>query len=120
MQDWLAVAIAVALLLGLTLLAIYAVYLIAPQAPTEAKRRRYEAGNPPHGEPKAPLAMQYFGYVLMLVTLEPLVVLPIVYFALKPTSLASAAMVLAALALVAAASIYGYAHSRDIRKWTVD
>lgn len=119
MQDWLAVSIVFSLLFGLMLLAIYGIYWLAPQAPTEAKRRRYEAGNPPHGEPKAPLAMQYFGYVIMLVALEPLVVIPIVYFALSPTP-TSAIFVLAAVVLAVLAAIYGYAHSKDIRKWMIE
>ncbi|CCC82434.1 NADH-quinone oxidoreductase subunit A [Thermoproteus tenax] len=90
MSDWIIVSVIFLLVFGLTLLAIYLIYLLAPQAPTEAKRRRYEAGNPPHGEPKSRLAMQYFGYVLMLVTLGALIAVPLIYFALSPTSYLSA------------------------------
>lgn len=120
MSDWLALTIVFLLILGLTLLAIYAIYLIAPQAPTEAKRRRYEAGNPPQGEAKSRLAMQYFGYVLMLVTLEPLIAVPIIYFAISPLSVESAIYLLVIVALIVLASLYAYAHSKDIRKWILD
>ncbi|MEZ0248148.1 MAG: NADH-quinone oxidoreductase subunit A [Thermoproteus sp.] len=119
MSDWAVLTIIFLLILGLTLLAVYAIYLIAPQAPTEAKRRRYEAGNPPQGEAKSRLAMQYFGYVLMLVTLEPLIAVPIVYFAISP-SYASAIYLLVIVALIVIAAMYAYAHSRDIRKWILD
>jgi len=119
MSDWLALLAVFLLILGLTLLAVYAIYLIAPQAPTEAKRRRYEAGNPPQGEAKSRLAMQYFGYVLMLVALEPLIAVPVVYFAISPTA-ASAVYLLVIAAVIMLASLYAYVHSKDIRKWILD
>lgn len=120
MSDLAVLTIVFLLVLGLLFLAIYAIYLIAPQAPTEAKRRRYEAGNPPQGEAKSRLAMQYFGYVLMLTILEPLVAIPLVYFALSPTSVESAVYLLVAVTLLALATLYAYAHSKDIRKWMLD
>lgn len=120
MSDLVAFTIVFLLILGLLFLAVYAIYLIAPQAPTEVKRRRYEAGNPPQGEAKSRLAMQYFGYVLMLVTLEPLIAVPLVYFALSPTSVESALYLVIIVVLLALASLYAYVHSRDIRRWILD
>jgi len=63
--------------------------------------------------------MQYFGYVLMLVALEPLMAVPVVYFAISPTA-ASAIYLLVTVAVIVLASLYAYVHSKDIRKWILD
>ncbi|MCE4617418.1 MAG: NADH-quinone oxidoreductase subunit A [Desulfurococcales archaeon] len=39
------------------------------------KYERYEAGNPPSGKAKVALSMQYFGYLVTFLALEPIVVL---------------------------------------------
>jgi len=39
------------------------------------KRARYEAGNPPKGEARTWLPMQYFGYLIIFLSLEPILIL---------------------------------------------
>jgi NADH-quinone oxidoreductase subunit A len=67
MDDATAVALVFGVLFLLTVETVYLAMLIAPRRPTPYKLMRYEAGNPETGPAKAPLAMQYLGYLLMLV-----------------------------------------------------
>ena len=39
------------------------------------KYERYEAGNPPAGKARTALSMQYFGYLVTFLALEPIIVL---------------------------------------------
>uniref|UniRef100_A0A7J3X6Z5 NADH-quinone oxidoreductase subunit A n=1 Tax=Thermofilum pendens TaxID=2269 RepID=A0A7J3X6Z5_THEPE len=65
------------LLVGL-LAGVLVVVLAAlmPQGPERGfKRRRYEAGNPPSGEAKVRLPFQYYGYLLLYLSVEPAMVI---------------------------------------------
>jgi len=83
MDDATAVALVFGVLFLLMVETVYLVMLIAPRRPTPYKLMRYEAGNPETGPAKAPLAMQYLGYLLMLVTLEPAAAIPIAVYMFK-------------------------------------
>ncbi|MGC9108413.1 MAG: NADH-quinone oxidoreductase subunit A [Infirmifilum sp.] len=39
------------------------------------KRLRYEAGNPPKGEAKKRIPFQYYGYLILYLGIEPLIIL---------------------------------------------
>ncbi|AWR97627.1 hypothetical protein DFR86_08760 [Acidianus sulfidivorans JP7] len=49
--------------------------LIVPQDPTPIKVSRFEAGNIPSGEGRLWFPLQYYGYLLVYVTIEPILVL---------------------------------------------
>ncbi|MEB3755606.1 MAG: NADH-quinone oxidoreductase subunit A [Desulfurococcales archaeon] len=44
------------------------------------KYQRYEASNPPSGEAKTRVSMQYLGYLIAFLALEPIVVLSFIVF----------------------------------------
>jgi NADH-quinone oxidoreductase subunit A len=120
MDDATAVALAFLILFVLTVDTIYLVMLIAPRRPTPAKLMRYEAGNPETGPAKAPLAMQYLGYVLMLVTLEPAAAIPIAVFMFKEGDLTLTVLTAVVGGVVAlAASTYAYRYAKKIELWRV-
>ncbi|ARM77154.1 NADH-quinone oxidoreductase subunit A [Acidianus manzaensis] len=49
--------------------------LIVPHDPTPLKVSRFEAGNIPSGEGRLWFPLQYYGYLLIYVTIEPILVL---------------------------------------------
>lgn len=119
MEEALVVALAFIILFVLMLAAVYDVMLIAPRRPTPQKLMRYEAGNPEAGPPKAPLAMQYLGYVLMLVTLEPVAALPLAVFLFTNNVELTIAVALLSAVVILAASIYAYKYAKRIDMWRV-
>jgi NADH-quinone oxidoreductase subunit A len=71
--------------------------LLMPRGPERGfKRRRYEAGNPPSGEVKVRLPFQYYGYLLLYLSVEPaMVILYLLTFAERfPASAAFMLLVL--------------------------
>lgn len=48
---------------------------------TEIKTMRWEAGNPPMKFPKYTLPMQYFGYMFLFMTAEPIIVILLLFSA---------------------------------------
>ena len=64
--------------------AVYAISRILPKRnPTELKYLRWESGNVSAGLPKYTLPMQYYGFVVLFMAFEPVVVL-LLLFALFP------------------------------------
>jgi NADH-quinone oxidoreductase subunit A len=49
--------------------------LMVPHNPTPLKISRFEAGNVPYGEGRLWFPLQYYGYLLMYVTIEPILIL---------------------------------------------
>ncbi|MEM0377643.1 MAG: NADH-quinone oxidoreductase subunit A [Thermofilum sp.] len=77
------------------------------------KRARYEAGNPPSGEAKARLPFQYYGYVLLYLSVEPLMVLFFLTTYYDKPALSAA---LAALALLPAV-VWGALAADELERW---
>ncbi|MEM1597345.1 MAG: NADH-quinone oxidoreductase subunit A [Pyrobaculum sp.] len=119
MEDAVAVALVFAVLFLLMVGTVYAVMLIAPRRPTPYKLMRYEAGNPESGPAKAPLAMQYFGYVLMLVTLEPAAAIPVAVYMLTGDFYTTAVAAAVGAAVSLAASTYAYRYAKKIENWKI-
>jgi NADH-quinone oxidoreductase subunit A len=117
MDDATAVALVFGVLFFLMVGTVYLVMLIAPRRPTPYKLMRYEAGNPETGPAKAPLAMQYLGYLLMLVTLEPAAAIPIAVYMFTGDLLLTVLTAVIGGAVALAASTYAYRHAKKIELW---
>lgn len=84
------------------------------------KYERYEAGNPPKGEPRRAVSMQYFGYLVMFLALEPALVL-FALLILARGDLASRVLAVytAVLAVFIPFLIYGIRESRRVESWAL-
>jgi len=103
--------------LVLALLGLLTSLLLAPRNPNPNKLRRYEAGNPPHGDAKAPLLMQYMGFALLLVAIEPIVVISAL---LLIGIVANSLLVLAcAIVISATSAALAYRYSKEVKEWSV-
>ncbi len=119
MEDWLAVTLAFLIVFVLMLETIYLVMFIAPRRPTPYKQMRYEAGNLEVGPAKSPLAMQYLGFLLMLVTLEPAVAIPIAIYLFTNDLWLTILTTLLGSSVALAASSYAYRYAKEIELWRV-
>ncbi|MFN7105246.1 MAG: hypothetical protein ACK4M3_01465 [Pyrobaculum sp.] len=106
------------LALALVLLVVVG-YVLAPKRPGEIRERRFEAGNPPYGEVKRRLVVQYVGYIYMATALEAvaglLIVAALTYRLVTPELALAVAAVLAISAVYVARYL---AVISDIKKWS--
>ncbi len=115
--------IAFALFLVLLAIALGALvlvgYLLAPKSPHVAKERRFEAGNPPFGEVKRRLLMQYVGYIYMVTAIEASAGLMVVVALWRGVVSLDVALALAtALALIAIYVVRYLEKVADVKKWS--
>lgn len=113
-----ALLVFIALLLVASTALVAISYFLAPRRQTEAKKRRFEAGNPPYGKVERRLLMQYFGYIYLVTAFEAVVGVMIVAVLVRGVDLALASAlgaVLIAVAVVAARYLKAVA---DIKKWS--
>lgn len=75
LQAIMAFGLPTILILGLGYGGYKILSLILPQNPTPLKISRFEAGNVPYGEGRLWFPLQYYGYLLMYVTIEPIIIL---------------------------------------------
>ncbi|MEM0369591.1 MAG: hypothetical protein QXK71_04440 [Pyrobaculum sp.] len=109
------VVILTAAVVGLVVLG----YLLAPKARGEIRERRFEAGNPPFGEVKRRLVMQYVGYIYLVTAVEAVVGLLIVgWLWLGVLNIEGVLAVAAALAIVAAYVAKYIKKISDISLWS--
>jgi len=112
------VALFAALIIALLLLSVLVSWRLGAKNPNPAKYDRYEAGNPPTGEPKGRLAMQYFGFLILLTGSELIALTPaIMYVATGDQSLIPVAV--AAPIIVAILAIWGSRKALRIEEWQV-
>lgn len=83
----------------------------------ELKQVRYEAGNPPSGDAHKPVLYQYFGYILLFISLDPvfmlLFILPTIAESWNKAVLLSLAIVLIILPPLA----YAVKYARRMEYW---
>ncbi|MCE4614892.1 MAG: hypothetical protein F7B60_05140 [Desulfurococcales archaeon] len=80
------------------------------------KYQRFEASNPPSGEAKTKVSMQYLGYLVSFLALEPIVVLSFIVF---NTSKLSLALQFYGIFLIVYVPFLAYAvyESKKIKEW---
>ncbi len=109
-------ALIVGILIGVCIImdiAILGLAKILPRKnPTPVKIQRFEAGNPPLGVPKFVMPMQYMGFMVMFMALEPILVLLLLLSA-HPTS-GFAYLVLLSIVLIIPPIYVAYNYSLDI------
>ncbi|MGB9630497.1 MAG: NADH-quinone oxidoreductase subunit A [Candidatus Methanodesulfokora sp.] len=60
--------------IGLGLIGILLGKLLAPSREFPRKRERYECANPPRGRARGLFMMQYYPYLILFLTLEPIMI----------------------------------------------
>ncbi len=115
-----------ALVAAVTVAAILFLRLITSGRPdVEAlegfKYERYEAGNPPKGEPRRKVTMQYLGFLILFLAVEPAVILLAIALAAPRELLLRLAALYAFLIIVYAPLLYyGLKEARRIESWVLE
>ncbi|MGC8542527.1 MAG: NADH-quinone oxidoreductase subunit A [Vulcanisaeta sp.] len=110
--DALAILIVLVVIALITDAAImYVARKLAAKNPNVVKLQRYEAGNPPTGEARYVFPIQYVGFLLMFLGVEPIIVILLILSSAAVAALPITYMVVAIL-IVALPSIYvGYKYA---------
>ena len=74
MQVLLAFSAVLIIGIGIGVLGFILGRLLAPSRSLERKRLRYECGNPPRGRARGLLMMQYYPYLIVFLTVEPVMI----------------------------------------------
>jgi len=85
------------------------------------KYERYEAGNPPKGDPRKKITMQYLGFLILFLGVEPAVILLAIAIAAPRELLPRVAALYAFLIIVYAPLLYyGLREARRIEAWILE
>jgi len=106
-----------AFVVALVAAGLAAVYIVARLATRGAahpfKELRYEAGNPPRGRARKPILKQYYGYILLFLVTEPLIVLLYLVSLTTPVEpVATASWILLSTGIVSPILIYALERMR--------
>lgn len=114
----LAIFLLIVVPLALGIVAFLVGRLLVPPKPTPVKVARYEAGNPPHGRARGWLAVQYYPYLLLFLTFEPLAAMLLVLgFLAAQFTVELLALVLVFSALYLPLLYAVVAQSKNVKLW---
>ena len=91
------------------------------EAQEPLKYQRYEAGNPPKGEARGKVSMQYLGYLIVFLAVEPAVILLAILLA-APQALAGKLLAVLGvfIAVYAPLLAYSIAESKRVESWMLE
>jgi NADH-quinone oxidoreductase subunit A len=90
---------------------IYVTRRLAAKNPNAVKLQRYEAGNPPVGEARYVFPIQYVGFLLVFLGMEPVIVILLILSSAAVVGMPIVIMILVIL-LIALPSVYvGYKYA---------
>ncbi|MCS7121108.1 MAG: NADH-quinone oxidoreductase subunit A [Archaeoglobaceae archaeon] len=113
-ESILIVLIIIAVTLIIDLVIVVLAKILPKYKPTPVKLSRFEAGNVPVGFQKWKLPMQYIGFMVLFMTLEPVAVLLLLFAALPTIDVY--AITLIALVMFLPVVYVGYDYSLEIAK----
>jgi NADH-quinone oxidoreductase subunit A len=99
-------------------LAFVAGRVLTPRAPNPDKLARFEAGNPPFGRARGIFPMQYYPYLVVFLTVEPLVIyLFLILMTLHDTPVTVALLFGALCGMLAPPIIFALDSARRLNLW---
>lgn len=94
--------------------------ILPPSREYPLKRERFEAGNPPKGRARGWFSMQYYPYLIVFLTVEPVIVYSFLYLlATKSYPYDSITLLALIIAILTPPLIFGLDSARKIREWIV-
>ncbi len=93
---------------------IYIARRIAARNPNASKLQRYEAGNPPVGEARYVFPIQYVGFLLMFLGMEPIIVILLILSSIAIKALPMTYIILAVLVITLPSIYVGYKYALKI------
>ena len=112
MQEIIIIGIVIVVCLLLDGIILGLTKILPKRNPTDLKYLRYEAGNIPLGVPKWTLPFQYYGFMIMFMALEPVLVMLLI-FSVFP-SMSSAYLLAIALVMFLPALYFTYNYAVNV------
>lgn len=117
----LALIITLCLGIGIGILGYLISRLITPRKDYPFKFRRFETGNPPTGKARGLFVMQYFAYLIIFLTVEPIIIYLFVIMLNLASSFFSTLIIFLVLILALIPPlIFGLDEARKVRLWILE
>lgn len=113
------IALLIILSLLIPLLAYIVTAVISPRISFPTKRERFESGNPPIGRARGYFLMQYYPYLLMFTSLEPLLIM-LLFLILIPYTSTLVYILISLIVIIIPSFVYAYKHAEEIDLWRED
>jgi len=114
--SYLPVVILAALGIGTIFAILTLVNFLTPRRPTPEKLRPYECGETPIGDPRVPIDIKYYIYVLVFLVLDVEVVF-LIPWAVELRRLGGAALIEMVIFILLLLAGWGYAWKRGVLRW---
>jgi len=94
--------------------------IVSPSREYPLKRERFEAGNPPKGRARGWFAMQYYPYLIVFLTIEPIIVYSYLFLMVAHNLIVEAATIFGLIILmIIPPLIFGLDSARRVREWLI-
>ncbi len=123
MPPWLDAAVTfslgITLGLGIGIIGILLGRVISPSKTFPKKRERYECANPPRGRARGLLMMQYYPYLILFLTVEPIMIYSFLFLLEAHSSPAfTLYLFLGILGIIMPPLIFGLYSARRLELWS--
>ncbi len=107
--------------IGLGIIGLILGKLVSPSKELPKKRERYECANPPKGRARGWFMMQYYPYLIIFLTIEPIMIFSFLFLleAHAQTTFVSA-LFAAILGVLIPPLVFGLSSARRLELWSAD
>lgn len=120
-EIFLALIITLVLGIGIGILGYIVSRLITPRKEYPYKFGRFETGNPPSGSARGLFSMQYFAYLIIFLTVEPIIIyLFIIMFSLISSPFSTLIIFLILILALIPPLIFGLDEARKVKLWILE
>ena len=117
-----AVSLGLAIVLGVVvgLVGFMMGRILPPRKEYPLKRERFEAGNPPKGRARGWFAMQYYPYLIVFLTVEPIVVYSFLFLmSIREMPLSASTLLTVILLSLIPPLVFGLDAARRVEQWVI-
>ncbi len=106
---------------GLGIIGLLLGKLVSPSKELPKKRERYECANPPKGRARGWFMMQYYPYLIIFLTIEPIMIFSFLFLlGAHVHTLFVSALFAAILGVLIPPLIFGLSSARRLELWSAD
>lgn len=112
-------SLGVAIGIGLGIIGFILGRLLAPTKDFPRKRERYECANPPRGRARGLFMMQYYPFLILFLTLEPIMIYSFLFLMEAHRYIFNVSLLFAAIvAVLVSPLIFGMYYVRRLELWS--
>lgn len=105
--------------IGLGIIGFILGKLLSPAKEYPRKRERYECANPPRGRARGLFMMQYYPYLILFLTLEPIMIYSFLFLLEAHRYIMNVSLLFGAMvAILVSPLLFGIYHVRRLELWS--